>query len=104
MLQVLGLLLISILRSFRSRRSLFLENLALRQQLAILKRKHPRPSLAPADRLFWTLAKRFWSGWKQCLILVSPETVVRWHRAGFAVYWRMPSGKTSRSGSVPVKK
>lgn len=40
------------------------------------------------DKLFWVLARRFWSGWEQALIVVSPETVVRWHRLGFALYWR----------------
>jgi len=80
-----------ILRCFQSRKSLLLENLALRQQLIVLKRKHPRPCLAPADKCFWILARRFWSGWRQSLLLVSPETVVRWHRAGFALYWRVIS-------------
>ena len=40
------------------------------------------------DRVFWVLARKFWSGWKQALMIVSPETVVRWHRSGFALYWR----------------
>src|SRR6202521_1118548 len=77
-----------ILRLFHSHCTLLLENLALRQQLAVLKRKHPRPKLAVFDRLFWVLARRFWSGWKQALIVVTPETVVYWHRSGFALYWR----------------
>jgi putative transposase len=77
-----------ILRLFRARRSLLLENLALRQQLAALKRIHPRPRLPAFDKLFWVLARRFWSEWKRALIIVSPETVVRWHRSGFALYWR----------------
>jgi len=88
MLQTIGFLLRSLLRSFRDRRSLLLENLALRQQLAVLKRKHPKPQLNVLDKFFWVLARRFWSGWKQTLIVVSPETVIRWHRAGFALYWR----------------
>jgi putative transposase len=79
----------AILRLFHSRRRLLLENLALRQQLAVLKRKHPRPRLSRFDRFFWVLARRFWSGWKQTLIIVGPETVVRWHRSGFALYWRV---------------
>jgi len=45
-------------------------------------------TLAAFDKLFWVLARRFWSGWKQALLIVSPETVVRWHRSGFALYWR----------------
>jgi len=61
---------------------------SLRQQLTVFKRKHPRPRMVVIDKLFWVLVQRFWSGWKQALIVVNPETVVRWHRAGFAVYWR----------------
>ncbi|PYU23856.1 MAG: integrase, partial [Acidobacteria bacterium] len=89
------LLVSAILRLFRGRRTLLLENLALRQQLAALKRKHPRPRLAAFDKLFWVLARRFWCGWKQALLFVSPETVVRWHRSGCALYWRVIS-KTQR--------
>ncbi len=48
---------------------------------------HPRPSLTRFDKLFWVIAQKFWSKWKQALIVVSPETVVRWHRAGFQLYW-----------------
>jgi putative transposase len=88
MTDAIGLFLGAILRLFRARHTLLLENLALRQQLAALKRKHPRPKLAAFDKLFWVLARRFWSGWNQALIIVSPETVVRWHRSGFALYWR----------------
>src|ERR1700684_54759 len=55
----------AILRLFPCRRRLLLENLALRQQLAALKRRHPRPRLAAFDKVFWVLAQKFWSGWKQ---------------------------------------
>jgi serine/threonine protein kinase len=48
----------SLSRCFHSRHSLLLENLALRQQLAVLKRRHPRPKLSPLDKLFWVLARR----------------------------------------------
>src|SRR5215469_13229100 len=88
MFRVLRLLLGSIFRVFRKRSGLLLENLALRQQLAVLKRHRPRPQIRLFDKLFWVLAKRFWTKWKEALIVVSPETVVRWHRAGFAMYWR----------------
>jgi putative transposase len=104
MLHLIELLLSSLLRSLRSRSSLLLENLALRQQLVVLKRKHPRPRLVLADRLFWVLARRFWSGWKQSLILVSPETVVRWHRAGFALYWKVISRVRRTVGRKRVSK
>jgi hypothetical protein len=73
----------ALIRLFRSRRNLVLENLTLRQQLAVLKRRHPRPRLDLLDKLFWVAVRRFWSGWQQSLIAVTPETVVRWHRGGF---------------------
>src|SRR5438445_6627225 len=89
MVDAIPLLVGAMLRLFRARRRLVLENLDLRQQLTTLKRKHPRARLSAFDKLFWVLARRFWSGWKQALIVVSPETVVRWHRSGFALYWRL---------------
>src|SRR6266446_6580275 len=85
------LLLGTILCLFRARRSLLLENPAFRQQLAALKRRRPRPRLTVFDKLFWVFARKYWSGWKQALIVVNPETVVRWHRLGFALYWRVIS-------------
>jgi hypothetical protein len=89
----------AVLSIFRNRRSLMLENLALRQQLATLKRKHPRPKLGPLDKLFWVLARR-WSQWKEALFLVLPETVVRWHQAGFKLLGHaLQSAKTSRGWS-----
>jgi len=87
MFRIISLFLASFSRLFHSRQTLLLENLALRQQLTVLKRKHPRPRLTKLDKLFWILAQEFWTGWKQALIVVSPETVVRWHRAGLRFYW-----------------
>jgi len=86
------------LRTFlRSRHDLGLEILALRQQLAILKRKHPRPHLRRRDRLFWVALRLRWSRWRDALIIVEPDTVVGWHRAGFRLYWRLRS-RVSRLG------
>jgi len=79
----------SILRIVRTQRSLVLENLVLRQQLVVLKRKHPKPRLGPLDKLFWLGARRFWPQWKEALVIVLPDTVVRWHRSGFTLYWTM---------------
>jgi len=62
-------------RCFRSRRRLLLENLALRQQLTVLKRRQASPKLSPFDKLFWVLAYRFWTDWKRSFLLVTPETV-----------------------------
>jgi putative transposase len=69
--------------------NLLLENLALRRQLTVLKRKHSKPRLALLDKLFWVSARRLWPDWKNSLLLVTPETVVRWHRAGFRLYWTL---------------
>jgi putative transposase len=77
---------------------LVLENLALRQQVAVLARKRPRPALTVADRAFWVVLRRVWSGWAERLVIVKPDTVVRWHRAGFRLYWtwRSRRGRTGR--------
>src|SRR5271169_307966 len=89
-----------ILSVFRSRDDLVLENLALRQQLLALHAKRPRPRLGALDKLFWVLLRRVWSGWKRSLILVTPETVVRWHRAGFRLYWSWVSRARKALGSA----
>ena len=76
---------------FRSRSDTALEVLVLRQQVAVLKRKRPRPKLNSLDRLFWTTLRHFWSRWADVLVIVKPETVIGWHRAGFHVYWQWRS-------------
>ena len=76
---------------FRSRYNLGLEILALRQQLGVLKRKHPRPRLQIHDRIFWILLHRLWPAWSNVLVIVKPETVVAWHRTGFRWFWRLRS-------------
>ena len=57
----------------------------------MLKRRRPRPALNLFDKLFWVAISRLWSQWKQSIIVVTSETVVRWHRAGFRMYWRLIS-------------
>jgi transposase InsO family protein len=104
MLRSLTLLFASLIRSVRSRRDLLLENLALRQQLAVLKQKHPQPRLAAPDKLFWVILRRLCPGWKRALILVQPETVVRWHKAGFKMYWTWLSRRRKRAGRKCVSK
>ena len=76
---------------FRSRSDTALEVLALRQQVAVLKRKRPRPHLNSLDRLFWTILLQLWSRWAEVLVIVRSKTVVGWHRAGFRWYWRWRS-------------
>jgi putative transposase len=73
-----------------------LENLALRQQLAVLRRSVKRPRLRPRDRLFWIILKRLCEDWRFHLILVQPETVVGLHRRGFKLFWRWKSRRGGR--------
>ena len=96
-------LLCSLLSAFKTRRSLALENLALRQQLAVQKRSVKRPRLSNVDRGFWVLLRRFWTDWARVLIIVKPETVVRWHRSGFKRYWTWKSRRRrpGRPGVAP---
>jgi len=77
-----------IISFLRTRHDLALEILALRQQVAAFKRKNPRPRIKGRDRLFWVALSSIWNRWATALILVRPETVVSWHRAGFRLYWR----------------
>jgi transposase InsO family protein len=70
-----------------SRRDPALENLLLRQQLAVLKEKGVRPQLSASDRSFWVLIARLWPRWRDALHIVRPETVIRWHREGFRRHW-----------------
>jgi putative transposase len=104
MLRLLRLLAILPARFFRSRRDLLLENLALRQQLEVLKRRAPHPRFAASDKWFWVLLQRFWPGWKRALILVQPDTVVRGHRAGFKLYWTWLSRHRIRVGRKCIGK
>ena len=64
-----------------------LENLALRQQLAILRRNRPRPRLGERDRFFWIALRRVWKSWRTALVIVRPETVIEWQRRRFKRYW-----------------
>ena len=75
----------------RSRAALAAEDLALRQQLAVLRRSVKRPKLRARDRLFWVLLYRLWKDWRSSLHMVQPGTVVKWHRQGFRLFWRWKS-------------
>lgn len=71
----------------RPRRDLMLENLALRQQILVLRRTNPKPPFSMLDRAFWVILYRKWENWRRPLALVKPETVIAWHRKG----WRPTS-------------
>src|SRR5207244_13239186 len=79
-------------------RQVALENLALRHQLAVYKKMVNRPKLLSSDRLFWVALSRVWAGWRQALVIVSPNTVLRWQRRRFREYWaRIESMANCRS-------
>ncbi len=86
----------STLSALATRQTLVLENLALRQQLAVLQRDSKRPCLLKTDRVFWIILSRIWAGWAGTLTLVKPTTVIVWHRKGFKLYWRWKSRGASR--------
>src|SRR5436309_15290615 len=77
-------------------RHLALENLALRHQLAVYKKTVARPKVCRSDRLFWVALSRVWAGWRQALVTVSPNTVLRWPRRRFRASW------TNRAGRLAV--
>src|SRR6266581_2718828 len=76
---------------FRPRQDLALEVLALRHQLMVLKRQTGRPKLGRSDRYLWMLLMRVWPNWRTALLIVRPETLIGWQRAGFRMFWRWKS-------------
>ena len=93
--------LLRLVRALAAERTrLALENMALWQQLAVLKRSVERPKLNDGDRAFWTMACEFLENWKEHLVIVKPDTVIRWHRHGFRYYWRWKS--RAKPGRPPI--
>src|SRR5438445_12447475 len=93
-------LLLHVLRLFPflcgGHRQLALENLALRHQLAVYKRTTTRPKLRTTDRLFWVWLARVWAEWRQPLVSVTPDTVLRWQRRRFREHWTQLSRRPTR--------
>src|SRR5260370_17285364 len=87
-----------------SRTDLVIENLALRQQLAVVAHTGRRGRLTGADRLFWGTLRRVWTRWSDVLVLVKPETAIQWHRAAFRKYWNWlsPRHPTGRPSTTPA--
>ena len=87
----------------RTRTALLLEGIALRHQIAVLERSGTRrPCFRRWDRLFWILFSRWWPQWRDSLIIVQPETVLRWRRDGWSSLWRYRSGRRWRGGRPRV--
>ncbi len=96
MLLLLKLLVWVVCALARPRPALVLDNLALRQQLAVLTHRSRRPRLLPGDRLFWVALRAVWTDWARSLAIVKPATVVAWHRRAYRAYWRRLSRKPGR--------
>jgi len=89
----------------RSRNELVLEMIALRHQIAVLRRSGTRrPCFGLWDRLFWILLSWWWPRWPESLMIIQPETVKRWRRNGWSGLWRYRSGGRWRGGRPRVSR
>jgi hypothetical protein len=87
----------------RTHASLLLESIALRHQIAVLEHSRTRrPCFRRFDRLFWILLSRWWSYWRESLVIVQPETVLRWRRDGWSAMCRYRSRRRWRGGRPRV--
>jgi putative transposase len=86
----------------RSKRDLLVENALLRQQLIVLRRQINRPQLTNTDRALLVLLANGLQTWKSAMFIVQPDTLLRWHREGFRLFWRRKSGASSREPKLPA--
>ncbi len=87
----------------RNKSQLIAENMVLRQQLIVLNRSVKRPYFTQADRVFFVLLANRLQTWKDVLLIVKPETVLRWHRQGFRLFWKRKSRATSQQPKIPAE-
>ncbi len=104
MITYLSLFFFALRAALSSRQHLVLENLALRQQLAVLSRQSRRPRLAPSDRLFWSFLSQLWPRWQSAVVFVQPETVIRWQRTAWQRYWTWKSRRSAAPGRPRIPK
>jgi hypothetical protein len=81
----------------RSRRELVVENATLRHQLSVLRRTGGRPRLGLTDRLRLLVSAALLPAWRKAIVVVQPETILKWHRAGFRLFWRHRSKPGNRA-------
>ena len=93
--------LLILLFSIKLNSHLVIENLAIRQQLAIMKQSVKHPKIRNRDRLFWVILSLFCKRWRDFLIIVKPETVIRWNKKGFKLFWKFKSKTKGRSKIDP---
>lgn len=101
MMKTLGNFVLFIWSKFKITSNLAAENLALRQQLVVMKRMNKWPKIRRADRLFWVVLSRIWIPWRKSLVIVKPDTVVHLHRKGFKLFWKF---KSKGHGRPPVSR
>jgi hypothetical protein len=99
MIEILRWLGILVRAAVRERRDLALDNVAICQQFAVLKRRKGVPRLKRKDRLFWVVLSRIWAPWRRALHLVKADTVVGWQHKSFRIYWARVSQR--KSGGRP---
>src|SRR3989442_11497174 len=103
MVRWLGILLGTLRSTVRTHRELALENLALRQQLAVWKARQPRPRLTAVDRMFWLVLSWLWKRWRTSLEVVRPENAVRSHRPWFRRYWAWETPRRHRPPAIETE-
>jgi transposase InsO family protein len=87
----------------RSKSELILENALLRQQLIVLNRQVKRPAFKPFDRFLIVVLASHLKGWKQALLILKPDTLLRWHRAGFKLFWKFKSRPKSYKPKIGIE-
>lgn len=96
-----GLALGTLADHFRSRQQLVGENRLLRQQVILLRRQIGKPKLGRLDRVTLVMLAGRTKTWASAMLLVKPDTILRWHREGFRLFWRRKSRPQSRESRVP---
>ncbi len=86
---------------FKTRSSLILENLALRQQLMVYQRRKVKAKPGVSDKAFWAILSQAWEGWKDVLLIAQPSTVLKWHRKGLKLFWNWKSRKRRKKIGRP---
>ena len=101
MLELVLLIVRAIGAACRGHQDIVLENIALRHQLRMLQRSLKGPRFRTPDRMVWMLLAGAWRRWRSALVLVQPETVLRWHRDWLRRRWARRSGR-NRAGRPPL--
>ena len=104
LIEIILLVALNLFLFFYIQRRMILLIAVQHQQLAIYKRTKKRPRIKERDRVFWMALSKIWISWKSHLVIVKPETVIRWHRRKFKDYWRKLSRSKKSLGRPPITK